>query len=129
MKTKENSQLVLNTTTGLPPSSTFFIFLLFICRHYTSPCNFQMQNLSWWSRDTGVKHCVFLFHLCLLFLILSFEFLSLIFCLLGQEDEWRVRGEWILGSPHQAYPCKLAEGNRMVCGGVDGGILVGVVEV
>lgn len=45
MQTKENSQLVLNTTTGLPPSSTFFIFLLLICRHYTSPCNFQMQNL------------------------------------------------------------------------------------
>lgn len=28
MKTKGNSQLVLNTTTGLPLSSTFFIFLL-----------------------------------------------------------------------------------------------------
>lgn len=40
-----------------------------------------------------------------------------------------VSGYWV--SPHQAHPCKLVEGDRMVesCGGVDGGILVRVVEV
>lgn len=66
--TKENSQLVLNTTKDLPLSSTFFIFLL-SNSVFTIPLlfDFQKQNLSSWSQDTDVKHCVFLLHLCLLF--------------------------------------------------------------
>lgn len=60
-KTKENSQLVLNTTTGLPLSSTFYIFPSLVL----SEC-----------RTLVVKHGVFLLQLCLLFLSSPFEFLS-----------------------------------------------------
>lgn len=37
IKTKENSQLVLNTTTGLPLSSTFFVLPLNLCLHLYLP--------------------------------------------------------------------------------------------
>lgn len=54
-------------------------------------------------------------------------FSPLNFCLLGQEDEWRVKGgEWILGFPASGPPpVRWLKG----CGGVSGGILVGVEEV
>lgn len=45
VKTKEMSQLVLNTTTGLPLSSTFCIILLSnLSLHFTSTCRVSRHN-------------------------------------------------------------------------------------
>lgn len=69
VKTKEISQLVLNTTTGLPLSSTFCIILLSISV-FTLPPHAESELLS---ADTGVKHRV---SICFFLYILSSEFLS-----------------------------------------------------
>lgn len=106
-QSEDEIKLVLDTTTGSPPSSTFFIFLLFQSQS-------SLYLLLWspdaepqlWSTDTDLKQC----------LSSPSLLLTLFFCF-GQEDEWRGRrGADFWVSPHPAYPCRLGEGNRLVEG-------------
>lgn len=87
VKTKEMSQLVLNTTTGLPLSSTFCIILLSnLSLYFTSTCRIGVVA----SRHGCETSCLHRF--------LSRDSLLCIFRLLGQEDECRAEGL------HQAHP-------------------------
>lgn len=81
---KEISHLVLNTTIGSPLSSTFLFPLppLHLRLHYTSTS--KQRILVGQERDVSTLS----FSSCPL--LLSFTHLSL--NLLGQQDEWRVRG-------------------------------------
>lgn len=80
VNTKEISQLVLNTRTGLPPSSTFLLISVFSIQ-CLSKCGIRVVG-----QQTRVKRC-----LCppslLAFLVLPL----LLFSLLEQEDECRVK--------------------------------------
>lgn len=80
VNTKEISQLVLNTRTGLPPSSTFLLISVFSIP-CLSKCGIRVVG-----QQTRVKRC-----LCppslLAFLVLPL----LLFSLLEQEDECRVK--------------------------------------
>ncbi len=111
----ENSQLVLNTTTGLPLSSTFFIFLLShsvftIPPLVNSKCRISVvgQETQMWNTapSSSISACSSFPH------ILSFDFLSA--WTGGWMEGKGVSGCWV--SPHQTHPCKLVEGDRMVEG-------------
>lgn len=128
MKKKENSQLVLNSITGLPLSSILFIFLLLISVFTIPPLVISKCRISVGHQETQIWNTV------------SFSNSAcspLNFCLwysvcLDRRMNEGYRGEWTLGFPAPGPPhlSWLKEtGWLKGCGGVNGGILVGLAEV